>query len=125
MASYCYWRFSSRGVGSARTPSRRSRHASRPVEVVPGTMPAVVLTHEREIELQERPRPTLRPDQVIVEVDLCGICGSDLPAPQMPQVYHANCILGHESTGHVVAVGSDVTGWNVGQQVAVNPNGNV
>src|ERR1700756_5716695 len=89
------------------------------------TMPAVVLTAKRTIALEERPRPTLRPDQVIVEVELCGICGSDLHAPQLSQVYHGNCILGHESTGHIVAVGANVADWNVGQRVAVNPNGNV
>ena len=37
------------------------------------TMPAVVLTTQGRIELQDRPRPTLRPDQVLVEVDLCGV----------------------------------------------------
>lgn len=89
------------------------------------TMPAVVLTAEREIALEERPCPTLRPDQVIVEVELCGICGSDLHAAQMPQVYHGDCILGHESTGHVVAVGAEVAEWVVGQRVAINPNGNI
>src|SRR6476661_6210391 len=94
-------------------------------EVVVMTMPAVVLTQEREIAIEERPRPTLRPDQVIVEVDLCGICGSDLHSPQLPQVYRGNFILGHESTGHIAAVGADVADWSVGQRVAVNPNGNV
>ena len=89
------------------------------------TMPAVVLTAEREIALQERPRPRLRPDQVMVEVDLCGICGSDLHSAQLPQIYHGDCILGHESTGHIAAVGADVADWSVGQRVAVNPNGNV
>jgi threonine dehydrogenase-like Zn-dependent dehydrogenase len=89
------------------------------------TMPAVVLTAEREITLVECPRPTLRPDQVLVEVDLCGICGSDLHAYQLPQVYRGGCILGHESTGHIVAVGADESDWKVGQRVAVNPNGNV
>ena len=88
-------------------------------------MPAVVLTAERTIALEERPRPTLRPDQVIVEVELCGICGSDLHAAQLPQVYLGDCIMGHESTGRIVAVGTDVANWNIGQRVAVNPNGNV
>ena len=58
-------------------------------------MPAVMLTPEREIALGQRPRPSLRPDQVIVEVDLCGICGSDLHSPQLAQVYQGNCVLGH------------------------------
>src|SRR5271170_2566030 len=89
------------------------------------TMPAVVLTAERKLALEERPRPTLRPNQVIVEVELCGICGSDLHAAQLPQVYLGDCILGHESTGRIITVGNDVTGWSIGQRVAVNPNGNV
>jgi threonine dehydrogenase-like Zn-dependent dehydrogenase len=94
-------------------------------ENVAMTMPAVVLTTERTIALEERPRPTLRPDQVIVEVELCGICGSDLHASQLPQVYRSDCILGHESTGRIAAVGADVADWSIGQRVAVNPNGNV
>ena len=89
------------------------------------TMPAVVLTTNGQIALQDRPIPTLRPDQVLVEVDLCGICGSDLHASQLPQVYRGDCILGHESTGRVAAVGDDVADWVAGQRVAVNPNGNV
>jgi threonine dehydrogenase-like Zn-dependent dehydrogenase len=88
-------------------------------------MPAVVLTADGRIALQDRPRPTLRSDQVLVEVDLCGICGSDLHASQLPQVYRGDCILGHESTGRVAAVSDDVGEWAVGQRVAVNPNGNV
>jgi threonine dehydrogenase-like Zn-dependent dehydrogenase len=89
------------------------------------TMPAVVLTADGRIALQDRPRPPLRADQVLVEVDLCGICGSDLHAPQLPQVYRGDCVLGHESTGRIAAVGDDVADWAVGQRVAVNPNGNV
>jgi threonine dehydrogenase-like Zn-dependent dehydrogenase len=89
------------------------------------TMPSVVLTADKRIALRDRPRPTLRPDQVLVEVDLCGICGSDLHASQLPQVYRGDCILGHESTGRVAAVGDDVADWAAGQRVAVNPNGNV
>jgi threonine dehydrogenase-like Zn-dependent dehydrogenase len=89
------------------------------------TMPAVVLTGDGRIALQDRPRPTVRPDQVLVEVDMCGICGSDLHASQLPQVYRGDCILGHESTGRVAAVGDEVSDWAVGQRVSVNPNGNV
>ena len=89
------------------------------------TMPAVVLTKNRRIALESRPRPALRADQVLVEIDLCGICGTDLHSPDMPQVYLAGRILGHESAGRIAEVGADVDGWRVGQRVAVNPNGNV
>jgi threonine dehydrogenase-like Zn-dependent dehydrogenase len=89
------------------------------------TMPAVVLTGGGLIAVEDRPHPKLRPDQVIVEIEMCGICGSDLHASQLPQVYRAGCILGHESTGRIAAVGDGVSAWAVGQRVAVNPNGNV
>jgi threonine dehydrogenase-like Zn-dependent dehydrogenase len=64
------------------------------------TMPAVVLTVDKRIALHDQPRPTLRSDQVLVEVDLCGICGSDLDASQLPQVYRGDCILGHDESAH-------------------------
>lgn len=89
------------------------------------TMPAVVLTADRRIVLDDRPSPALRPDQVLVEVDLCGICGSDLHSPELPQVYVGDRILGHEPAGRIAAVGASVDGWTVGQRVAINPNGNV
>jgi D-arabinose 1-dehydrogenase-like Zn-dependent alcohol dehydrogenase len=60
------------------------------------TMPAVILTAHGRIALQDRPTPTLRPDQVLVEVKLCGICGGDLNASQLQRGYRSDCILGHE-----------------------------
>jgi threonine dehydrogenase-like Zn-dependent dehydrogenase len=88
-------------------------------------MPAVVLGTHRDITLAEWPTPRLRPDQVLVEVDLCGICGSDLHSPDLPQVYRGGFVLGHEPSGTVSRVGTAVDGWEAGQRVAVNPNGNV
>ena len=89
------------------------------------TMEAVVLTEDRRIVLDTRPEPGRRADQVIVDVDLCGICGTDLHAPDMPQVYRGGFIMGHEPTGRISHVGEAVEGWQVGRRVAVNPNGNV
>lgn len=88
-------------------------------------MTTVMLTDDRRIELRERPEPVRRADQVIVDVDLCGICGSDLHSPDLPQVYRGGFTLGHEAAGVLSWVGQDVQGWTVGQRVAVNPNGNV
>ncbi|WP_217555902.1 zinc-binding dehydrogenase [Streptomyces sp. GbtcB6] len=88
-------------------------------------MEAVVLGVDRKIVLESRPEPGLRPDQVIVEVDLCGICGSDLHAPQLPQVYRGGFVMGHEPSGRITRVGDEAGDWKVGQRIAVNPNGNV
>ena len=89
------------------------------------TMPAVVLGTRRHITLAKWPVPQPRPDQVLIEVDLCGICGSDLHSPDLPQVYRGGFVLGHEPSGTVSWVGGAVDGWEDGQRVAVNPNGNV
>ena len=89
------------------------------------TMSTVMLTGDRKIELRDRPEPARRGDQVIVDIDLCGICGSDLHSPELPQVYRGGFVLGHEPAGVISWVGDDVAGWTPGQRVAINPNGNV
>jgi threonine dehydrogenase-like Zn-dependent dehydrogenase len=89
------------------------------------TMPAVLLDDRRRIVLGRRPVPVPHPDQVLVEVDLCGICGSDLHSPELPQVYQGGFVLGHEMSGRVARAGADVPGWSAGDRVALNPNGNV
>jgi threonine dehydrogenase-like Zn-dependent dehydrogenase len=89
------------------------------------TMPVVLLDDQRRIVLGHRPIPISGPDQVLVEVDLCGICGSDLHSPDLAQVYRAGVVLGHEMSGRVAGLGSEVSGWSVGDRVALNPNGNV
>lgn len=45
-------------------------------------MTAMVLRTDRSIGLERRPVPTPRDDQVLVDIDLCGICGSDLHCPR-------------------------------------------
>lgn len=86
-------------------------------------MLAMVLTNDRKTRLERRPVPSPREDQVLVDIDLCGICGSDLDAPELHEVYLGGFIMGHEPTGRIAGVGRDVSGWRVGQRVAINPNG--
>lgn len=88
-------------------------------------MPAVLLDRHRQFVFGERPVPEPRADQVLVEVDLCGICGSDLHSHDLPAVYRGGFVLGHEFSGRVHAFGDRVSGWKVGERVALNPNGNV
>ena len=86
-------------------------------------MLAMVFTTDRETRLERRRVPRTRDDQVLVDVDLCGICGSDLDAADLPEVYLGGFIMGHEPAGRIAGVGHDVSGWRVGQRVAINPNG--
>jgi threonine dehydrogenase-like Zn-dependent dehydrogenase len=68
------------------------------------------------------PDPSPGPDDVVVAVEACGLCGSDVHSVQNGQCAPGQ-ILGHEFSGRIVALGSNVTGWAEGQPVAASPLG--
>src|ERR1700722_4383966 len=87
-------------------------------------MRAIVLDRPGSFRVAEVPDPTPAPGQVVVKVDACGICGTDLhimdgefpptPYPITP---------GHEFAGTIAAVGADVTmDLPAGAPVAVDPS---
>jgi threonine dehydrogenase-like Zn-dependent dehydrogenase len=89
------------------------------------TMLAAVLAGEGALELQQRPVPRLaRATDVILEIEGCGICGTDLHILESPPGHPAThgIILGHEFIGRVSEAGSAVTTLRAGQRVAVAPN---
>ena len=85
-------------------------------------MKAAVITSIGKVEVTTVPDPTPGPRQVVVSVEGCGICGTDLHilhgefAPSLP------IIPGHEFAGTVVAIGGQVTELAVGDRVAVDPS---
>lgn len=88
-------------------------------------MLAAVFVREGTLEMQERPVPAIsHPDDVLLEVEGCGICGTDLHILASPPAHPATpgCILGHEYIGRVAEAGRDVTTLRPGQRVAVAPN---
>jgi 2-desacetyl-2-hydroxyethyl bacteriochlorophyllide A dehydrogenase len=87
-------------------------------------MKAVTLSATRAIELQEHPAPEPGPGEVLLRSNFCGICGTDLHAPDL-DIFRPPVIMGHEFSAEVVAVGAQVSGWSAGMRVAVNPNGNI
>ena len=69
--------------------------------------------------------PKLRkPDDVLVQVEACSICGTDVHILNVPPGYHAKpgTILGHELVGKVIATGEAVTQVKTGDRVVCNPN---
>jgi len=72
------------------------------------------------LEVVELPDPTPGPDGVVVEVERCGICGTDLHLTHPPGA--VGLVPGHEVAGRVVEVGAEVRGLRVGQRVAVKPS---
>jgi 2-desacetyl-2-hydroxyethyl bacteriochlorophyllide A dehydrogenase len=95
-------------------------------------MHALTLNAAHDARLVEVPEPEVGPGQVKVQVDYAGICGSDLALYEyfpIPSEYvhplfgeTGAHVLGHEFSGHVVAVGDGVEGIEIGALVAVRPN---
>ncbi len=86
-------------------------------------MRAAVWERPEELRIEERPDPEPGPDEIVVRVGACGMCGTDLHIAKgefPPTVYPI--VPGHEFAGEVVAVGGDVEGPQVGTQVAVDPS---
>jgi threonine dehydrogenase-like Zn-dependent dehydrogenase len=73
-----------------------------------------------ELAVEEVPIPDIGPMEVLVKVDACGICLSDvhLIDRSIPAVI-SDVTPGHESSGTIARVGEVVQGWNVGDRVTV------
>jgi len=82
-------------------------------------MKALVFVGVERVALEDVPEPELlEAGDVVVEVDAAGLCGSDLHPYFGREVgLDPGTVLGHEFTGRVVAVGSEVESWSVGDRV--------
>lgn len=83
-------------------------------------MKAVVLTEERALELRDVAEPVPGDGDLLLSVEACGICGTDLHAADIG-MFLPPVTIGHEFSGVVVGVGKEAEGWSAGDRVAVNP----
>jgi (R,R)-butanediol dehydrogenase / meso-butanediol dehydrogenase / diacetyl reductase len=86
-------------------------------------MQAVKVGEDRRLVAVDCPAPEPGPGQALVEVAYCGICGSDLHFRDVPELFPAGTVPGHEFSGRIVAVGDGVDGWSAGERVCVLPFG--
>jgi L-iditol 2-dehydrogenase len=70
------------------------------------------------VELREIERPSIGPDDVLLEVAAVGVCGSDLHQWTAEHSWPVNypVVLGHEFAGVVVELGQRVAGWREGDR---------
>lgn len=81
-------------------------------------MRVAVYYNNKDIRIEERPKPDIGPKEILVKVMASGVCGSDVM--EWYRVKKAPRVLGHEIAAEIVAVGPDVTRFRVGQRVFVS-----
>ncbi|MGF3056853.1 NAD(P)-dependent alcohol dehydrogenase [Microbacterium sp. YY-01] len=92
---------------------------------IPTTMRANTLVRAGQLEMVQHPVPTPAPDEVLVKVTAVGVCGSDVhffhEGKLGDWVVNEPLVLGHESGGTIVAVGSQVPESRIGERVSIEP----
>jgi len=85
-------------------------------------MKAALLVGPERIDIDEIAAPRLAPDEVMIEPAVAGVCGTDISFFLGHRVVPYPFLLGHELVGRVIELGAEVTGFQVGQRVIVEPN---
>ena len=85
-------------------------------------MRAVVYVGARKLEVSDLTLPTVEPLDLLLEIEACGVCGSDVASYIHGHYVIPGQVLGHEISGRVAAIGSSLSGVEVGQRVAVRPS---
>ena len=85
-------------------------------------MKAAVLDAPGELKVMEIPEPQPNEREVLIQVNCCGLCGSDVKIYQGKWTIPLPRVLGHEFVGRVVSTGKEVDGFEPGDRVSVDPN---
>lgn len=85
-------------------------------------MQAVIFPAAETIAIEQVSDPACGPEEVIVQVATTGICGTDVHIYRNEYMSDFPLIPGHEFAGTVVEVGKEVTDFQRGDRVAVDPN---
>lgn len=85
-------------------------------------MQALLYQRPKKLAIIDCPVPEPGPDEVLIKIAYCGICGTDLhiiadEAPAAEEV-----IPGHEFSGHIEKVGAEVSSLKLSDTVTVDPN---
>lgn len=86
---------------------------------IPKTAKVAMLTSPKHIEVKEYPIPPLEDDDVLVKVEGCGVCGTDVHEWKGDPFGLIPVTLGHEGTGEVIALGKNVKFDTAGNPIHV------
>jgi len=86
------------------------------IQPVPATMRAAVYRGVNDVRIETIPVPEIGAGEVLVKIDTCGICGTDLKKIHTGS-HAAPRIFGHEMSGTIVRIGEEVSNFTVGDRV--------
>ncbi len=81
-------------------------------------MKAAVYYNNKDVRVEEVPKPEIGPNELLVKVWASGICGSDVM--EWYRIKRAPRVLGHEIAGEIVEKGENVTEYEIGDRVFVS-----
>jgi 2-desacetyl-2-hydroxyethyl bacteriochlorophyllide A dehydrogenase len=84
-------------------------------------MKAAVFKDIENLQVEEVATPEAGPEDIVLAVRACGICGSDLHAYLHGSFVQPGQVMGHEFTGEIIAAGDSVEGLAVGDRVTASP----
>ena len=79
-------------------------------------MKAAIVKSDSNIEIKNMIKPSLGPDDMLVKMHACGICGSDVEKV-FGKYGQASMKLGHEPAGTITEIGSELSDFSVGDRV--------
>jgi len=86
--------------------------------MIPKMMSAAVYRGKRKVVVEFVPVPLIRRGEVLVRIDTCGVCATDLKKVEYGTLPPPR-VFGHEMAGVVEVLGRGVRKWKVGDRVAV------
>jgi L-iditol 2-dehydrogenase len=90
--------------------------AASELRAIPVTMRAAVYRGQSVVNIEEIPTPEIRPGEILIRVEACGICHTDLKKIEY-NLLDPPRVFGHETAGIVAAVGAGVTRFRPGDRV--------
>ena len=88
-------------------------------------MKASIITAPQQLEIREVPMPIAQAGEVVVQIEGCGVCASNIPPWEGREWFSYPMEpgqLGHESWGRVHQIGAGVEGFQIGDRVAMLSN---
>ncbi len=86
---------------------------------IPKTAKVAMLTATKKIEVKEYPIPALQDDDILVKVEGCGVCGTDVHEWKGDPFGIIPVTLGHEGTGEIVYLGKNIKCDTSGKPIKV------